>query len=73
MALIFLKDVILFAVFLDARSTLSYHDPEETMAECGVRVDHATLKRWGEGCSPLIAVTARRHKTAATRFFARVL
>jgi putative transposase len=39
------KDVILYAVFLDVRYAVSYRDLEESMAQRGVNVDHATLAR----------------------------
>ena len=63
----FPKDVILFAVFFYVRYTVSYRDLEEIMAERCVRVDHATLNRWVERYSPLIAANARRRKAAADR------
>ena len=61
----FPKDVILFAVFLYIRYTVSYRDLEEIMAERGVTVDHATLNRWVAKYSPLIAHIARRRKAPA--------
>ena len=63
----FPKDVILFAVFFYVRSTVSYRDLEEIMAERGVEVDHATLKRWVGKYSPLAAEQARRRKCPTDR------
>lgn len=63
----FPKDVILFAVFFYMRQTVSCRDLEEIMAERGVKVDHATLNRWVERYSPLIAANVRRRKAAADR------
>ena len=39
------KSVILFAVYFYVRFPVSYRDLEEIMAERGVNLDHATLKR----------------------------
>ena len=63
----FPRDVILFAAFFYVRYTVSYRDLEESMAERGVRVDHATLNRWLARYLPLIASTARRRKAPADR------
>lgn len=63
----FPRKVILFAVFFYVRYTVSYRDPEEIMAERGVRVDHATLNRWVAKYSPVIASTALRRKAPADR------
>lgn len=63
----FPRKVILFAVFFYVRYTVSYRDPEEIMAERGVRADHATLNRWVAKYSPVIASTALRRKAPADR------
>ena len=42
----FPRDVTLHAVFIYVRFAVSYRDLEEILAEPGVRVDDATLKRW---------------------------
>lgn len=57
------KSVILHAVFFYLRYAVSYRDLEETMAERGVKVDHATLNRWALKFAPLIAFRARRTNT----------
>lgn len=61
------KDVILYAVFFYARYAVSYRDLEEILAECGVQVDHATLKRWVVEYSPDIAKAAQMRKQPAAR------
>jgi putative transposase len=61
------KDLILFAVFFYVRYTVSYRDLEETMAERGVTVDHATINRWVTRYSPLAANSTRRRKAQANR------
>jgi putative transposase len=58
------KHVILFAVFFYVRYTVSYRDLEETMAERGVTVDHATINRWVTRYSPLANSTRRRKAQA---------
>ena len=56
------KSVILYAVFFCVRYVVSYRDLEEIMAERGVKVEHATLKRWVVKFSPLIAAKAQAKK-----------
>ena len=63
----FPKDVILFAAFFYVCYTVWYRDLEESMAERGVRVDHATLNRWVARYFPLIASTDRRRKAPTDR------
>ena len=46
------------------RHAVSYRDFEEIMAERGVKVDHATLRRWVVKFSPLIAANAQSRKRA---------
>ena len=60
------KAVISHAVFFYVRYAVSYRDLEEILAERGVVVDHASLKRWVVKFSPLIAANAqaRKHTTA---------
>jgi putative transposase len=60
------KDVILYAVFFDVRYAVSYRDLEESMAQRGVNVDHATLARWVVKNPPLIALQAKRRKSKAS-------
>jgi putative transposase len=54
--------VILCAVFFYLRWGVFYRDLEEIMAGRGIRVDHATFKRWVVKFSPLIAAQAQRRK-----------
>lgn len=56
------KSVILQAVFFYLRYTVSYSDLEETLAERGVTVDHATLNRWVVKFAPQIAARAQSRK-----------
>lgn len=58
----FPKSVVLYAVFFYVRYGVSYRDLEEIMAERGVVVDHATLKRWVVKFSPRIAASAQTRK-----------
>ena len=51
----FPKEVILYAVFFYLRYGVSYRDLEEIMAECGVKLDHATLNRWVSRYAGLLA------------------
>ena len=55
-------------MFFYVRYAVSYRDLEEILAERGVSVDHATLKRWVVIFSPLIAANAhaRKRSTAAS-------
>ena len=63
----FPKDVILYAVFFYVRYGVSYRDLEQIMAERGVDLHHATLKRWVSRFAGLIAETARYRKRPADR------
>ena len=63
----FPKDVILFAVWFYLRFPVSYRDLEEIMAERGIVVNHATLNRWVEKYTPLIAQEAQRRKAQTAR------
>jgi len=62
----FPKDIILYAVFFYVRYGVSYRVLEEIMAERGVKVDHATLNRWGIDYSPLIVAEAKKRKRPVT-------
>jgi len=42
----FPKSIILHAVYLKLRFSLSYRDIEELLAIRGGKVDHATIQRW---------------------------
>ena len=56
------KSVMLYAVFFYVRYGVSYRDLEETMAERGAEVDHATLNRWVVKYAPQIAANAQARK-----------
>lgn len=58
----FPKSVILHAVFFYVRYAVSYRDPDEILAERGVRVDYASLNRWVVKYTPLIATRAQAKK-----------
>jgi hypothetical protein len=51
--------VIVVAVRWYLRYGLSYRDVEELLAERGVEVDHATVYRWVQRFTPLLADAAR--------------
>ncbi len=59
--------MILFAVFFYVLYGVSYRDLEETMAECGVSVDHTTLNGWVARYAFAIAEAARRRKGPCDR------
>ena len=54
--------VILTCIRWYLRYKLSCRDLEEMLAERGVSVDHATINRWVQKFSPLLAWNARNHK-----------
>lgn len=56
------KSVILHAVFFYLRYAVSYRDLEESLAERGVTVDHATLNRWVVKFALQIADSAQARK-----------
>ncbi|GEO12266.1 hypothetical protein SAE01_47620 [Segetibacter aerophilus] len=49
----FPEDVILQAVYLNLKFSLSYRDVEELLSITGVTVDHATVQRWVYKLIPL--------------------
>jgi transposase-like protein len=51
--------VILVAVRWYLRYGLSYRDVEELFAERGIEVDHVTVYRWVQRCTPVLADAAR--------------
>jgi transposase-like protein len=55
----FLPDVIVVAVRLYLRYSLSYRDVEELLIERGVEVDHVTVFRWVQRFTLLLADAAR--------------
>src|SRR3954468_13425886 len=60
----FPKDVILQAVYLKLRFSLSYRDVEELLSIRGVTVDHVIIQRWVHKFTPLIEGTFRNRKKA---------
>ena len=47
--------IIQHAIWLYLRITLSYHDVEDLLAECGVEVSYETVRRWVLKFGPAIA------------------
>jgi putative transposase len=60
----FPKDVILQAVYLKLRFSLSYQDLEELLSIRGVTVDHATIQRWVYKFTPLIECGIKKRLNA---------
>ena len=58
----FPKVVILQAVYLKLRFSLSYRDVEELLSIRGVLVDHATIQRWVYKFTPLIEVAFKKRR-----------
>ena len=54
--------VILHAVYLKLRFTLSYRDVEELLSMRGVQVDHSTVQRWVFKFSPEIEKSMHKRK-----------
>ena len=57
-----LKSVALYAVFFYVRYEVPYPDLDETMAERGVDVGHATLNRWVVKYGSRVATNAQTKK-----------
>jgi transposase, IS6 family len=66
----FPREVIVLAVRWYLRFGLSYRDVEELLAERGIAVDHVTIYRWVQRCTPELIDAARpgRH-VAGDRWF----
>jgi putative transposase len=64
--------VILHAVYLKLRFTLSYRDVEELLSMRGVQVDHSTVQRYSFKFSPEIEKNMHKRKSqvAKTAIFA---
>jgi putative transposase len=58
----FPKDVILQAVYLKLRFSLSYRDIEEILKDRGLGVDHATIQRWVIKYTPELEKSFHRKK-----------
>jgi len=63
----FPKLVILQAVYMKLRFTLSYRDVEEILKMRGVSLDHATIQRWVFKFTPQIVEQMRKRKRAVGR------
>lgn len=55
-------EIIIHAVFLYCRFSLSYREIEEIMETRGIIVDHATLQRWVIKFSPILESEFRKRK-----------
>jgi len=60
----FPRSIILHAVYLKLRFSLSYRDVEELLQIRGVKVDHATIQRWVFKFAPIIELRFRKRKKA---------
>ena len=58
----FPKSIIIQAVYLKLRFSLSYRDVEEILRIRGVEVDHATIQRWVFKFMPEIEIQMRKRK-----------
>ena len=58
----FPKSIILHAVYLKLRFSLSYRDVEELLSIRGVKVDHSTIQRWVFKFTPMVEQQFRRRK-----------
>ena len=58
----FPKEIILHAVYVKLRFSLSYRDVEELLAISGVMVDHVTIQRGVYKFTPLMEGTFRKRK-----------
>jgi putative transposase len=56
------KAIILQAVYLKLKFTLSYRDIEELLSMRGVQVDHSTIQRWVFKFSPEIEKNMHKRK-----------
>lgn len=58
----FPKDIIVYAVWLYHRFTLSLRDVQEILFERGIIVSHETLRQWGKKLGPEYANKIRRRE-----------
>ncbi|WP_159516951.1 IS6 family transposase [Sunxiuqinia indica] len=56
------KAIILQAVYLKLRFTLSYRDVEELLLIRGVKIDHSTIQRWVDKFTSLIEANMHKRK-----------
>jgi putative transposase len=59
---LFPADIILSAVYMKCKFTLSYRDIEELCSMRGIEVDHSTIQRWMRRFVPLLDKTFRKKK-----------
>ena len=59
----FPTDIILQSVRWYLRYSLSYRDLEEMLEERGVFVDHTSIFRWVQRCTPLLLGAFKKHKS----------
>jgi transposase, IS6 family len=60
----FQSEIILLCVRWYLRSSLSYRDLEEMMAQRGLHVDHSTIYRWVQHSAPELEKRSRPHLKA---------
>jgi len=60
----FPKTIILHAVYLKFRFSLSYRDIEELLRIRGIKVDHSTIQRWVFKFTPAMVHSFRKRKHA---------
>ena len=58
----FPKEVILQAIYINLRFSLSYRDVEELLSIRGLNVDHATIQRWVCKFTPMIETAFRKRR-----------
>ena len=63
----FPKLIILHAVYMKLRFSLSYRDIEELLAIRGIKVDHATIQRWVFKFTPIVELQFRKRRELVGR------
>ena len=58
----FSKEIILHAIYLKLRFSLSYRDIEELLSIRNIFVDHSSVQRWVNKYSPLLSDQMRKRK-----------
>jgi transposase-like protein len=66
----FPRHVILHAVHVHLRYSVSLRDMEEILVDRGVAADHVTLSRWLMQFSPLVTIEAKKTVRAKRCFLA---
>jgi transposase-like protein len=59
----FPPEIIQQAIWLYVRSTLSFRDVEDLLAERGILVSYETVRRWVNHFGPIIAADLRRRRS----------